>query len=187
MRRGGSAAARIAVACVLAGVIGTVAPIAKAATTGATAPATIAVGDKAFVKAAIQDDIAGRDAALLAQRRGYSAAVESLGEQLAADYREARDDIIPVAYGLQEVVPGHRTTAAKQQYKMLFGLSGTAFDKAYLQATIAAEEQQISDCALEAKDGGYELAALAENRIPELKQTLMAVQSLLRQDDHATG
>jgi len=67
---------------------------------------------------------------------------------------------------------------AKAEEAKLQGLSGAAFDKEFVRATVEAHQKDIAKYEQEAKSGDAQSAAMAQQTLPTLRKHLQAAQAL---------
>lgn len=133
-----------------------------------------------FLADAIRGDNAEIKLGELAQSHASSPKVRDYGTTLAKDHAKAKELALAAARkeGVQppaDVKPGDKAT-----YEHLKGLSGAAFDKAFVQHMVAGHRATIAKFEAQAKVGDATTAQLAKGTLPDLKKHLAIAQSLSR-------
>src|SRR5690349_12206595 len=85
----------------------------------------------AFVKEAIQGNIAEVKMGELAQKNGASDGVKSFGKMLVTDHGKAKAQTVSLAKSLHIDPPTEPSAEAKQDYDKLAKLKGDDFDKEF--------------------------------------------------------
>jgi putative membrane protein len=109
--------------------------------------------DKMFVAKAMQGGMAEVQLAQLTLQKSNDEQVKQFAQRMIDDHTRLNDQMKPVAQQLGVSVPDKvskkdRTTMAKLQ-----GLSGTAYDQAYIKDMVKDHKQDLSDFQTEASSG----------------------------------
>jgi len=145
--------------------------------------AAAAGNDSDFLQNAISNNMADVQAGQLAAQKGSSPAVKQLGQSIVASRTETVNAETSLANAMQVQVPA----SAQAGNSSLSGLSGTSFDQAYLDMTIARDQQLIADYQQAAQGGNAQVAALAQKALPDLQSQLQTAQMLrMRMREHNT-
>jgi len=154
----------------------------QAASAGATAPSQVGLSpqDRAFVeKAAISDQFevqAGR----LAAEKGQKDEIKTLGRNMAADHGKTTDALTALAKTKSVALPAGLDADHKRKLDELRGLSGAAFDTAYVQGQLEAHRTAVALFDDQIKQGqDNDLKQFAQKTLPTLQQHLNHVQTLL--------
>jgi putative membrane protein len=138
---------------VVAGVLMTTSAMAQTppplATAGAqdkasSAAATLAAGDKAFVKEAAIGGMAEVDLGTLAKEKASSPDVKQFGDRMVTDHSKANDELKQWAQQKNVTLPAELDAKHKATHERLAKLSGAAFDKAYMADMV---EDHVKDVA----------------------------------------
>jgi len=141
-----------------------------------TAAATI---DSDFLTDAIKGDNSEIAMGQLAQQMGTSQGVKDFGKTLATDHSAAKDQAAVLAQQAGLTVPTEMKDEAKAGIEKLKGLSGDAFDKAFVQMMIEDHKKDIAKFEKESEGNG-QTAALAMETLPTLQKHLEIAQSLAK-------
>ena len=134
--------------------------------------------DIAFVTEAMKADNGEVALGTLAQQKGGSAGVKDLGKMLATDHAAHKQEVAALAQKANVPVTDNLKDEAKTEQAKLQGLSGAAFDKEFVRATVEAHKKDIAKYEQEAKSGDAQTAALASQTLPTLRKHLQAAQAL---------
>ena len=96
------------------------------------ARADVSTADKMFVKKAAVDGMFEVQTGKLAQDKGDSPAVKDFGAKMVEDHGKANDELKSIASSKGIDVPSALDSKHQKMYDSLSGMSGKAFDKAYL-------------------------------------------------------
>jgi putative membrane protein len=147
--------------------IGLGAGTAFAQTTGNTA----SKADEAFIKEAVQGDLAEVDMGKLAQEKAQSPAVKDFGKMLEQDHGEHLQKTRSKAQELGVNAPDAPSAKQKAMHDKLSKLSGTQFDEQFAQAMVADHKEDIRGYEKQAKSKGP-LADFAQQTLPTLQKHL---------------
>lgn len=140
--------------------------------------ASTGVIDTAFVTDAMKGDNDEVALGNLAQQKGSSTGVKDLGKMLATDHAAHKQKVAALAQKANIPVTGDLKDEAKAEQTKLQGLSGDAFDKEFVRATVEAHQKDIAKYEQETKSGDAQTAALAKDTLPTLRKHLQAAQAL---------
>jgi Predicted outer membrane protein len=140
--------------------------------------ASSGVIDTAFITEAMKADNGEVALGNLAQQKGASAGVKNLGKMLATDHAAHKKEVAALAQKANVPVTDDLKEEAKAEQTKLQGLSGAAFDKEFVRATIEAHQKDIAKFEQQAKSGESQTAALATKTLPTLRKHLQAAQAL---------
>lgn len=140
---------------------------------------TLSSSDKKFMTEAAQGGLAEVQLGQLALQRGSSDAVKQYGQHMVDDHTPVNDQLKQLATQKGVTLP---TTIGKknQQVKQrLSKLSGTNFDRQYLNLMLQDHEKDVAAFQSEAQKGqDSDLKAFAAQALPTLQQHLEQVRSL---------
>lgn len=134
--------------------------------------------DTAFVTEAMKADNGEVALGNLAQQKGSSSGVKDLGKMLATDHGAHKQVVAALAQKANVPVTDDLKEEAKAEEAKLQGLSGAAFDKEFVRATVEAHQKDIAKYEQEAKSGDAQSAAMARQTLPTLRKHLQAAQAL---------
>jgi putative membrane protein len=97
--------------------------------------------EKAFVEKAAKGNLAEVELGKLASQKSNNAQVKAFGQQMITDHSKANDSLKPIADSAHVPWPTQLTGESKTVYDRLSKLSGSQFDKLYVQ-TMAQDHQK---------------------------------------------
>ncbi len=130
--------------------IGSQAGVAAATTYPGAEPTEV---DQDWVQEALRIDLFESKGGALAQHQAGSPAVTKLGQMLAEEDMAAFAEDRAVAKEIDAPVPSDPSPAMKRELQRLGAIHGTAFDKAYPEAEIAAHLKAIKKAQAEIARG----------------------------------
>jgi len=134
--------------------------------------------DTAFVTEAMKGDNSEVALGNLAEQKGSSSGVKDLGKMLVTDHGAHKQVVAALAQKANIPVTNDLNDEAKAEQKKLDGLSGAAFDKEFVRATVEDHQKDIAKYEQEAKSGDAQSAAMAKQTLPTLRKHLQAAQAL---------
>lgn len=143
--------------------------------TNAAAP--VSAADQAFLTDAMKGDNSEVALGRLAQQKGASQGVKDLGSMLESDHGAHKQQLATLAQQSGVATTDEIKDEAKTLQTKLNGLSGAAFDKAFVDATVEEHEKDIAKYEQEAKGTGP-VADMARQTVPTLKKHLETAQKL---------
>jgi putative membrane protein len=141
-----------------------------------------ASADQTFVKEAARGGMAEVELGRLAEAKAANEKVKSFAQKMVTDHGAANDQLTSLAATKRialgtEVDPTH-----KARYDFLKGLSGSAFDRAYLTSMLADHEKDVAAFRREASSGqDTDVKEWAARTLPKLEEHLNMVRELDRQ------
>ena len=135
--------------------------------------------DAKFAADAAQGGMAEVQLGQLATQKASNADVKAFGQQMVDDHTKANDQLKSVASQENMTLP--TTLDAHDQALMtkLQGLSGAAFDKAYVKAMVKDHQKDVKEFQKEANSGkDPQIKNFASQTLPVLQQHLSKVQSI---------
>jgi len=157
------------------------APAALAETTAAQSPGAQSKADRtdtAFVKKAIEGNLAEVQMGQLAQQKGATQPVRDFGVMLAKDHSDANQQAMALAQKVGVTAPTAPNSEQKKMYDRLSKLSGAQFDREFAKAMVSDHKKDISEYQKEAKSKNANVAQYAQATLPHLDQHLKAAESL---------
>lgn len=129
--------------------------------------------DRMFVKKAAQGGMAEVQLGQLAEQKASSDAVKKFGEHMVADHTKANDQLKEVASSQGVTLPTSLDAKDQALYNRLSGLSGAAFDKAYMRAMVNDHTQDVAQFQKESETAHDQaVRTFASNTLPTLEDHL---------------
>ena len=147
-----------------------------------TATAALAVpsqADKTFAMTAARSGLAEVQAGQLATQKATSPQVKQYGQTLVTDHSKANDELQQIAQQENLTLPPQPGASERSQDQQLGGMSGSAFDSAFVSDEVRDHQQAIATFQREAQSGhDPALKDFAQKTLPMLRQHLQMAQSL---------
>lgn len=143
-----------------------------------TAPSFAATDDITFVQTAIGINLEEIALGNLAQQQSQNADVKAYGQTLVKDHTDNLTKATALAQSIGASVPGASSTEAQDMAKHLATLTGTAFDKEFLDHMVKGHQMAIQLFTDQAA-GSNDVAAYAKATLPSLQQHESQAQTLL--------
>jgi putative membrane protein len=147
-------------------------------TTG-TSAAKASKTEEAFIKKAIEGNLAEVSAGKLGQEKGANAEVKSFGEMLVADHSAANEKATAAAKEAGVTPPTKPTAKQKQAYETLSKLSGAKFDRQFADEMVKGHKEAVADYTKAAKGSGP-IADYAKATLPTLREHLQHAEALTK-------
>jgi putative membrane protein len=169
---------------VLAGILAAAATVAAFATPtlarNETPKAQQAATDKqkAFIREAIQGNLAEIDMGKLAQQRSGNEAVKAFGRMLVEDHSAANEKARKVAEELRATLPSRPGVKARAVYAKLALLRGATFDRQFAKEMVSDHQKDIAAFRAQAQGGAEPTASMAKEVLPTLEKHLAEAQRL---------
>jgi putative membrane protein len=140
----------------------------------------VSAWDKEWLMTSIEGDrfeIAGGQ---LAQSKGQSDAVKSLGARLVTDHTKSLQEAVKAAKRLGIDVPDSPSPSQQWELKALDTFSGNEFDRQYASLEVLDHMQDIQESRDEVKMGSnHRVRELAKTDLPTLKEHLKLSKAAL--------
>ena len=133
--------------------------------------------DQAFMKEAIQGDLAEVKMGQLAQQKGQSEDVKQFGQTLQQDHGQNLQQAQQVAQQMGMTPPTQPTAQQTKTYERLSKMSGAQFDKQFAKDMVSDHKKDISKFKTEAKKQGPS-GQFAQQTLPTLQKHLQTAQSI---------
>jgi putative membrane protein len=115
----------------------------------------------------------------LASQKAQDAEVKSFAQMMVADHGKANAELQTVAAKKQVAMPTAPAPDQQATMSQLQGLSGAAFDKAYVDTMVAAHEKDVALFERQAaSDADPDAKAFAAKTLPTLKKHLEAIKGI---------
>jgi putative membrane protein len=151
---------------------------AAGAALAVTLAATSQSDEQAFIKEAVQGNIAEVRLGELAAQRAETDTVRKFGETLRMDHQAALQRATNLAKSLKVEPPTEPTTEARGIYDGLSQLSGSEFDAAFVSHMITLHEAAIATYSRNASSNNDAVATMVAEALPKLKAHLATAQAL---------
>lgn len=111
------------------------------------------MADKKFVQKAMEGSQEEIKLGQLATQKASSEQVKQFGQKMVDDHTKLSDQMKPIAEQMGVSAMSNSSSKDARLQTKLEGLSGPAFDKAYMQAMVKDHQKDLSEFKKEAKDG----------------------------------
>ena len=137
------------------------------------------LSDKAFVKKAIMGNHSEIDAAQLALQKSSNDQVKQYAQKMVDDHTKMLDELHTLAQSQNIKYEDKPTPEGAKLKAKLEGLSGTAFDKAYINGMIKDHKEDVQDFTNESSNGKVQpVKDAASKSLPIIQDHLQMVQGL---------
>jgi len=141
------------------------------------AGADISKSDQTFAMKAAQGGMAEVQLGQLAVNKASSQKVKDFGQKMVKDHSQANDQLKSIAAKDNISLPSDVSAKDKALMDRLSGLSGSAFDRAYMNAMLKDHQMDVADFQKEADSGtNPDLKNFASTTLPTLKEHLSLAQ-----------
>ena len=134
----------------------------------------------AFMKKAIEGNLAEIQVGQLAQQKGSTDGIRHLAAVLEQDHSKANQEATTTASSMGVTPPTEPSRTEQAEYQRLAALSDHSFDRAFVKDMVKDHEKDIAEFRKEAKSGSGDAAAYAKASLPTLEKHLHMAQSLER-------
>jgi putative membrane protein len=144
-----------------------------------------AAADTHFAANAAQGGMAAVKLGELAQEKASSEAVKSFGKRMVNDHCKAGEKLKATAQSENINLPSKLKPADQAAYHRLSRLSGSEFDRAYMQLMVKDHEEDVAEFKREASSGSNQaLKDFAAQTLPTLQDHLKEAREVAanRQD-----
>ncbi|WP_026734061.1 DUF4142 domain-containing protein [Fischerella sp. PCC 9605] len=165
----------------------TTTPTAQATTptTTPTGQNAVSTSDREFVTQAAQSNLTEIQLGQLAQKKGATSAVQQYGQRMVQEHTQANSQLQQLAEQKNLTLPQDIGEQNKELVANLSKLSGTNFDRAYINQMVQEHEKAVSLFQRQAEEGqDPDLKAFAAKTLPNLQEHLEQARSLA---DNTTG
>lgn len=139
----------------------------------AFAQSSVNAADRTFIEKAAEGGMAEVQLGKLAADKATSPAVKDFGQRMVKDHSAANDKLKSVASSKSVSVPDSLNAKDKALYDRLSGLSGAAFDKAYMRAMIQDHKMDVAEFRKESKAAkDRDVRSFASTTLPTLEDHL---------------
>lgn len=150
------------------------------------APLALAANTKAdaFMKKAIEGNLAEIKVGQLAQQKGATEGVRQFGSVLEQDHSKANQEAMTAASSMGVTPPAEPSPKEQKEYDKLASLSGTKFDKTFTKDMIKDHKKDIAEYKKESKMSNSQASSYAQASLPTLQKHLRMAEALER---HPSG
>jgi putative membrane protein len=127
------------------------APSSPATAGGSTPSSVLAATDKTFIRDAALGNLEAEELGRLAAERASSPDVKSFAQKMADDHKQANETLKKVASSLQYEPPSRPSSRIKSEKERLEKLSGTDFDREFLNLVVKEHQKDVSVFERESK------------------------------------
>jgi putative membrane protein len=151
-----------------------------------SAPLALAGNTKAdaFMRKAIEGNLAEIKVGQLAQQKGASEGVRHFGTVLEQDHSTANSQAMTAASSMGVTPPSEPSSKEQSEYRHLASLSGSRFDQAFVKQMVKDHKKDIAEYKKESKMSNSPASSYAEQSLPVLHKHLQLAESLER---HPSG
>jgi putative membrane protein len=142
--------------------------------------------DRMFVKNAMQGSLAEVELGQLTLQKSNNEQVKQFAQRMIADHTKLNDQMKPVAQQLGVQVPTEVSKKDKKTMAELQGLSGSAYDQAYIKDMVKDHKKDLSDFQMEASSGQDQTVKDAANQGSQvISQHLQMIQQIAKDQNVA--
>jgi len=143
--------------------------------------------EAAFVKEAIQGNLAEVRIGQLAAQRTQSDAIRRFGETIRQDHSVALQRTKRIAESMNVAAPTELSADAKRRYDDLVKLSGSYFDAAFARQMVSDHEASIAKYRAHTESDDDAVASYVKESLPALETHLEMARELLRKGAPASS
>jgi putative membrane protein len=134
---------------------------------------TAAPADDDFVMKAAKGGKMEVELGRLAAKKGRNAAVKNFGRRMVTDHTRAGNKLKMLAAKKHITLPAEMDAEGQETMKSLSALSGSAFDRAYMDMMVSDHEKDIAEFEMESTGGtDADIKGFATKTLPTLKTHL---------------
>jgi len=136
-------------------------------------------GDMSFATKAAEGGLAEVQLGKLAADKASNPDVKAFGQQMVDDHSKANDQLKAVAQKDNMTLPTSPNAKQQAMYQKLSGLSGAAFDKAYVMDMVKDHEEDVKEFQKEANSGkNGDVKSFAAETLPVIQGHLSKIKSI---------
>ena len=134
---------------------------------------------KTFAMKAADGGMAEVELGRLAAQKGSNDRVKQFGQKMVDDHTKANNDLKQAAGQAGIELPADTSAKHKQLVQKLSGLSGAAFDKAYMDAMVKDHVEDVAEFEKASKaPGNSPIRTFAASTLPTLKEHLQMAREI---------
>ena len=135
--------------------------------------------DQTFIMNTAKAGMAEVELGKLALQNASSDAVKKFGQKMVDDHTKANDNLKQAADQAGIELPADTSAKHKQLVQKLSGLSGAAFDKAYMDAMVKDHVEDVAEFEKASKaPGNSPIRTFAASTLPTLKEHLQMAREI---------
>jgi putative membrane protein len=140
-----------------------------------------ATADHKFVMDAAKGGMAEVELGKLAADKASSSQVKQFGQRMVTDHSKANDELKSIANSKNITLPTDLDAKDKALHDRLSKLSGSAFDRAYMEAMLRDHQKDVNEFKRESTSGKDSVVkAFAAKTLPTLEEHLKLAQDTNR-------
>ena len=137
------------------------------------------ISDKAFLLKAAQSGMTEVQLGQVAQEKGSSSEVKQFGARMVTDHSKANDELKSIASQKGVTVPSALDSTHQAMVEHLKGLSGDAFDRAYVKHMVKDHQKDVAEFQEESTSGqDADIKAFAGKTLEVVKSHLTEIESI---------
>jgi putative membrane protein len=136
------------------------------------------VGAEKFIKEAATGGMAEVQLGSLAEQKASRDDVKAFGKRMVTDHTKVNDDLKSLASQKNVTVPSDLDAKHKAVYDRLSKLSGTQFDRAYVDEMLKDHREDVAAFKREARSSDPDVKDFASRTLPTLQDHLSHVETL---------
>ena len=138
-----------------------------------------ASADEGFVKEAAKGGLAEVELGKLATEKASNDRVKQFGQKMVTDHSKANDELKPIAASKNIQVASELDSKDEATYNRMKGMSGAAFDRAYVSDMLRDHEKDVAAFRKESTSGhDPDVKAFAAKTLPTLEEHLKMIRDL---------
>ncbi len=142
----------------------------------------ISSADTAFVTKAAQGGMEEVELGNMALKQANDQQVKQFGQRMVTDHTKINDQLKALATSKGMSLPGTLNSKEDSSKNHLTGMTGVAFDHAYMQDMVTDHKHDIAEFQHEADHGADpDVKAFASKALPTLQQHLQLAEQTLEQ------
>jgi len=135
--------------------------------------------DSAFAKKAAMGGMEEVQLGQLAAQKASDPDVKSFGQRMVDDHTKANSQLMQIASQKGMTLPTAMSATQQKDMDKLNGLSGAAFDKAYVAMMVKDHKKDVAEFKKESKSGkDSDVKSFASSTLPTLEDHLKMVQDI---------
>jgi len=140
---------------------------------------SVSPADRTFMDKAAEGGMAEVQMGQLAQQKASSQAVKDFGKRMEKDHSMADNKLKSIASAKGVTLPDALNAKDKALYDRLSGMSGDAFDKAYMRAMIKDHNEDVAEFKKESgKAKDQDVRSFASTTLPTLEDHLQQAKQV---------
>jgi putative membrane protein len=140
--------------------------------------AAVSSAEKKFATDAAQGGLAEVELGQLALQKGTSPQVKQFAQRMVTDHSQANSELMQLGKSENLDLPAQVDAKEKSEMDRLRGMSGSAFDAAYMQHMVQDHQKDVADFTKQAQSGSDPgLKSFAQKYLPVLQQHLQMAQA----------